>query len=175
MTVGPRYIRGLANRGRWAKKLEKKVREETNKAAVASGYDKPISDRPADIVKATVEKNVKILQRHQGIISRQVKTFEVLQTRVEKVLGVNEDGSVDEGVKLELKEVLQGAKILKDSHDALTSLIKLERQAHGIEDEDAKGDQPSGVTINIFRAKETVKDVTPEGAPIDIEEQGDDE
>ena len=154
-------IRKKAKAEGWQKDLSHQVRKATRAKAITSSVAKRAEAKgeepkkqleDSEIVEAAAEYSAEIIMAHQQRIERWHNIGENLATRLEEQLKA---GSIEvvtksgetANVDLQLDYI---SKTLMQGTGALEKLVKLERQAHGL-DEDDSGD--SGKTLDELLAK----------------------
>lgn len=154
-------IRKRAKQYSWQKDLSGEVRKATRAKAITASVAKRAKDKgeepkaqldDREIVEAAAEYSAEIIMAHQQRIERWSRISEDLAERLEQQLEAGsmtvitksgETASVDLQLDYISKTMMQGTS-------AVERLIKLERQAHGL-DEDGSGD--TGKTLDELLAE----------------------
>lgn len=119
-------IRARAKEGGWTRDLSEQIRQrvrEKTGRAIAQEIVKAETD--AEIVEQAAEVGAGIVRGHQRILNRSRDQLEQLQGRIDSMIA---DAK-------EKPEVI--ARTLSSASQALERTIRLQRQAYGLDDEDA--------------------------------------
>lgn len=154
-------IRKKANAEGWSKDLSTQVRAATRAKSVQSTVKKRLEDQGTDtsqgisdkqIIEAASELGAEVLTQHKQRIDRLQRAGDVFVERLEaqltqQTLAVQtKSGDIAE-IDLPLDYV---SKCMLNGTGALERLIKLERQAHGLDEDD---NSKSGKTLDELLSK----------------------
>ena len=158
--VSETAIRKKAKAGVWTKDLSKQVRQQTRAKAIQTSVTKRLKDKGQDtskplqdsqIVEAAAEMGAEIVTAHQLRIDRWQKVGDHFLTTMEDQMQagkrVIEVASGAMEVDLDLEYI---GKSLNQGTSALERLVRLERQAHGLDEE---ADTTAGQTLQELLSK----------------------